>query len=261
MPDTEGNIRTTGDRIPVPDPTKLTNEAIDRVTLQYRRELGQLQRLFETRMDGTDTDRLRLWEVVNGQPALQQSLLERSRREFLEDLVSVRTILEQQISLLNDTRRSDSSSEREFIMSQIQNVRDVMSEKFTAVDGRFGESKVAVDAAFAAAKEAVAEQNKSNAAAIGVSETNTKEQLQSLGRVTDAGLAGLRDKVEDARTRLTGLEQRTEGIKENKGDISDERRESHDTRTRTTNQITVALFSLSVLVSLIALVLTVAFHK
>ena len=89
-----------------------------------------------------------------------------------------------------------------------------MTEKFSAVDEQFSASKIAVDAALSAAKEAVAEQNKSNAAAIKVSEGNTKEQLTSLGQVSSANFSAIEDKVADARDRLTVIESLTRGIKE-----------------------------------------------
>jgi hypothetical protein len=43
--------------VPRPDPTKLTTEAVERATLQYRRELSQLRELIETRLDAMDADR------------------------------------------------------------------------------------------------------------------------------------------------------------------------------------------------------------
>ena len=136
----------------------------------------------------------------------------------------------------------------------------VMAEKFTAIDGRFGESKTAVDAAFAAAKEAVAEQNKSNTAAIAVSETNTKEQLASLSRVTDAGLGALTDKITDARDRLTVIESLTRGIEQaggaNREQRTEERAESHVLRSEASQTVIMVIMALSVI---IATVSTVAF--
>jgi hypothetical protein len=40
--------------VPRPDPTKLTTEAVDKATLQYRRELGQLREIIETRLDSSE---------------------------------------------------------------------------------------------------------------------------------------------------------------------------------------------------------------
>lgn len=49
-----GNGWEQRDLVPRPDPTLLTNEAIERVTLQYRRELVQLQALLEARIATMD---------------------------------------------------------------------------------------------------------------------------------------------------------------------------------------------------------------
>jgi hypothetical protein len=53
------------DLVPRPDPTLLTNAAIEQVTVQYRRELGQLERLLAQRMDSMDQTRLTYLEVLN----------------------------------------------------------------------------------------------------------------------------------------------------------------------------------------------------
>ena len=58
------------------------------------------------------------------------------------------------------------TSEREYILAQLQSVQAVTIEKFVAVDGQFSASKIAVDAALTAQKEAVSEQNKANDRAI-----------------------------------------------------------------------------------------------
>jgi hypothetical protein len=274
------------DLVPRPDPTKLTTEAVEKATAQYRRELTALREIIETRLAGTDEDRSRLWDAVNRWPPHLEGLLEHRRREFLEDLVSVRELTEQRLADLDKAiklaadelaklaARTESErakvdaemirrqqAERELIVSQVELVRAVMTEKFTAVDGRFEESKVAVDAAFAAAKEAVAEQNKANSQAITKSETATKEQLASLSRVTDAGIAGLSDKITDARDRLTVIESLTRGIKEASGEFRSDRAENIGERGLRLNGLVVALMSFSALLSVIAVVLTLALRK
>ena len=106
------------------------------------------------------------------------------------------------------------AAEREYIMSQTEVISTRMAEKFAAVDKEFAASKDAVAAALQAAKEAVSEQNKTNAAAIGKSEANTKEQLTSLGQVSSANFKAMEDKIGDARDRLTAIESITRGIEQ-----------------------------------------------
>lgn len=262
----------------MPDPTKLTTEAVEKATGQYRRELANLREILETRLKGDDDQRAMLWAELRTIPGMLETRLEQRRRESLEALTGVREILEQRLADLDkaiklaaddvaqipghteaerakltaDTDRRV-KAEREFIMGQIEIVRAVMSEKFTAVDGRFEESKVAVDAAFAAAKEAVAEQNKANSQAITKSETATKEQLASLSRVTDAGIAGLQDKITDARDRITVIESLTRGIKE----AGTEHRE---TRTLGNGTVIISMMAFSIIISVVAIIISVAVH-
>lgn len=267
-----------GDLIPRPDPSRLTSEAFDKATDQYRRELAALREIIETRLRGMDEDRGHLWEAVRAGPQALETRLEGRRREFLEDLRAVRELVEQRLADLDKaiklaadelakipahteaerskldaetTRRL--SAEREFITAQVEIVRAVMAEKFTAVDGRFEESKVAVDAAFAAAKEAVAEQNKANSQAITKSEQATKEQLASLSRVTDTGIASLQDKITDARDRLTVMESLTRGIKEAGGDQREQKTQANSTAA-------VVMQALVGLIAVAALIVSIVVH-
>ena len=104
-------------------------------------------------------------------------------------------------------------------MSQIKNVSDVSDQKFDAIDTRFverdtrtaqaaDESRISLDAALAAAKEAVSEQNKANALAIGKSELATQKQIDAMGEVMATSIKSLEDKIADATKRL----DRGEGI-------------------------------------------------
>jgi hypothetical protein len=275
-----------GGWVPVPDPTELTTEAVERATEQFRRELGALREILETRLEGNDQQRDLLWDELRTWAPALETRLEQRRREFLDDLGSVRELMQQRLSDLDkaiklaaddlakmsvrtETERErlvDESTlrlgaEREFIMAQVEIVRAVMAEKFTAVDGRFEESKVAVDAAFAAAKEAVAEQNKANSQAITKSETATKEQLASLSRVTDAGIAGLSDKITDARDRITVIESLTRGIEQASGQNREQHRDNMGERDLHLSGVVIVLMSFSALISLIAIILTLFLHK
>lgn len=261
-----------GGWVPVPDPTTLTTDAVNRATDVFRREIASLRETIETRLAGSDRERELLWTAIRGWEPATEARLEARRREFSGDLESARLLIEQRldgmdkaielaarelnkfVGLLRDERDNRAEAEREFMMSQIENVRAVTSERFTAVDGRFLESKVAVDAAFAAAKEAVAEQNKSNAREIGKSETATKEQLASLSRVTDAGIAGLSDKISDARDRLTAIENLTRGIEQAGGTGR------ADKGLRNSN-VVIGIMAASMLISVVAVIIAVLLHK
>lgn len=282
--------------IPVPDPTKLTTEAVEKATEGYRRELASLREIIETRLRGMDEDRAHLWDGLNTVPPTLETRLERRRREFLDDLNGAVKVLEQRLTGMDtaiklaadelvarrvsypvevETERqrirADTAerlgAEREYIAGQIENVRTWAQEKFGAVDGRFDASKVAVDAALAAQKEAAAAQNTANSAAIAVSETNTKEQLTSLKSLTEVGQKAADSKIDDARTRITALESRTEGISQGSGqarEVRGEQREEQATRHAqvgvTFQAIMAVLVGLSVLLGAVALMVSLVKH-
>jgi len=246
--------------VPVPDPTKLTTEAVEKATDQFRRELATLREIIDTRLKGMDTERALLWGELHELPKSLEVTLERRRREFQDDVRNLKEVTEQRLEDLDksiilamNVAEHQHSTEREYMLSQVDIVRAIMAEKFTGVDGRFQESKVAVDAAFAAAKEAVAEQNKGNDRAITKSETAVKEQLAALSTVTDAGLKGLEDKITDARDRLTTMESLTRGIKEASGDQRDQKTLSNAT-------VTILVQVFVVVIAVAALIVSIAIH-
>lgn len=106
------------------------------------------------------------------------------------------------------------------LQEAIQHVRELESEKFDSVTKQFHErdtrseresrdNKVAVDAAFAAQKEAAAKQDESNAKAIAKSEAATSESIQKLESLFSTRTEALSDKVEDAKVRITRSESIT----------------------------------------------------
>src|SRR5580765_2844096 len=177
-----------GGWVPIPDPTTLTTEAVERSTGVFRREIQSLRETIETRLDGSDHERELLWTELHSWPDQLQKVLDDRRREFAGDLESARLLIEQRLdgmdkaielaaselaSLAQLTRKDcerRAHAEREYVMAQVEIVRSVSLERYAAVGGRFDESKEAVDRAFAAAKEAVTEQNRSNERAISVAQ-------------------------------------------------------------------------------------------
>ena len=112
---------------------------------------------------------------------------------------------------------------------QVGNLRLVHEERFRSIDASLGaacqqvalqfeerdkrgeresrDNKVAVDAAFAAQKEAAWEQNKSNTLAITKSELATAEKINKLEQLVTANLTGLNDKVEDLKVATYQVRQ------------------------------------------------------
>jgi hypothetical protein len=147
---------------------------------------------------------------------------------------------------------------REFIMSQIENLRAVDSEKFEAISIRFTErdlrteqaaqeGRTSLAAAFAAAKEAVSEQNKANVQAIAKSEVATQKQIDAMGLLMTTSNKSLEDKIADLKGRLDRGEGRNTG--------------STEARADRRLDIGSVLQALAVIATIIGLIFVVVLHK
>ncbi len=159
---------------PIPDPTILT-------TQQLHRELFGLREIVEARLNAMD----RASEIVDKQITRVPSDAV-AQMEHLKEL-----------------------HEEKFKSIQVQ-----FTERDTRTEQTSRDSKVAVDAALQAAKEAVGEQNKSSALAIAKSETATTKQIDQQGLLIQTATAGLNDKIDDIKDRLTLIEGKSTGTQE-----------------------------------------------
>lgn len=157
--------------VPIPDPTLLT-------TQQLIREINSLREVIETRLDGMD-------KAIQ----LLQATADKFPGRMDEKIASLKSVHDERFT----------SIEKQFVE------RDVRTEQ-TAKD-----SKVAVDAALQAAKEAVGEQNKSSALAIAKSDAMTTKQIDQLGAIGQQNANALDGKIADIKERLTRIEGRGEG--------------------------------------------------
>lgn len=172
----------SGDITPSPDPTRLTSDAVNAATAQWRRDLASLREIVVTRLDAMD---------------------QATRLQVVQ--------LEQQLLAL-----------REFLLGEIRKDAAVSVERFGAVDNRFAErdtrteqaaqeSRISLDAALAAAKEAVSEQNKANTLAIGKSEAATQKQIDAMLAQMNASNKALDEKIADVKARQDRGEGGTAG--------------------------------------------------
>lgn len=191
--DQRDRLPSSTSNLPVPDPTVLTTQLVDRALAAYRE-------VVESRLNGMDeATRLLASELTLARQTADQRSL-RSRDD-----------LDRSVHAL-----------REVLSGDIKNVADVTSEKFNAVDTRFqerdtrtqqaaDESRISLDAALAAAKEAVSEQNKANTEAIRKSELATQKQIDSLIALMTTANKSVEDKISDLKSRLDRGEGQTTG--------------------------------------------------
>jgi hypothetical protein len=169
----DDDFNTTHDSRPVPDPTSATTTQLIRVAKSERDYTDGQIAVLQERLRGIDRATEVLDESVNRMPtALQEA---------------------------------------------IQHLRELDEEKFRSVSLQFAErdlrseresrdNKVAVDAAFAAQKEAAAQAEISNAKAIDKSEAATSETIAKLNELFESNSRALTDKIDDVKLRLTQIE-------------------------------------------------------
>lgn len=181
-------------RIPVPDPTLLTTQQLERqiaaLRLYIDTKLGDgpvgqsLRGIIEARLDGMDT-------------ALQllQSAADRFPARIDEKIAALEKVHEEKFDAL----------------------LDLMNEKFASVQKQFAERdvrteqaagavKIAVDAALQAQKEAASEQSKSNAAATTKSEASTTKLIDAQATLITNMTKAFDDKIGDVKDRVNRIE-------------------------------------------------------
>jgi hypothetical protein len=222
-PKGEGN---SGHWVPRPDPTILT-------TSQLLREIGSLKELIFTRLDAMDRAVALLDLTVNRVPtdtdkqiahlkSLHETLIAAGQR----DLEKTREVVETRIAGMDKAiellqaitnqipARVDEkiSALKEINQGEFKSIQGQFSERDTRTEQTSRDSKVAVDAALQAAKEAVAEQNRSSALAIAKSEASTDKRIDQIVALVSTATSALDGKITDIKDRLVRIEGERSGI-------------------------------------------------
>lgn len=194
-----------GDWKPNPDPTLLTTQAL-------LREISGLKELLDTRLESHHDIIQTIRDVVFGKPSPE--VLEKDLQEFrtfaAEKFDSIQLQFKER-----DVRNNDETTNRIALYDEkFASIALQFRERDTRTEQSSKDSKVAVDAALQAAKEAVGEQNKSNALAIAKSEAGFTKQIDQIGLLITTTAKGTDDKIDDIKTRLTLIEGRGKGVGE-----------------------------------------------
>jgi uncharacterized protein (UPF0335 family) len=213
--DTDTVVVSGGDTFPRPDPTKLTTDQLNQAistsdrfnAMRIESVIQRLNTLADEiksvyseclEQTGMAVDHLRgfITARLDGMDkaiTLLQDIFDRVPRLTDEKIAALRSLHEERLASIQVQFRE----------------RDVRTEQ-TSKD-----SKVAVDAALQAAKEAVGEQNKSSALAIAKSETSTTKQIDQLVAQIASQTKNFDDKIGDVKERLTRIEGGAVGHKDN----------------------------------------------
>lgn len=164
--------------VPVPDPSLLT-------TQQLREGLSDLEKLIGVRLDAID-------EATNLR---------------LAAFAHVPDQIKERVGELRDLHNEKFRSQSVQVEERFSSVALQFEERDKRGERESRDNKVAVDAAFAAQKEAASEQNKSNTLAISKSEASTAETINKLEQLVSANIQGLNDKVDDIKATAATLRQ------------------------------------------------------
>jgi cation transport regulator ChaB len=164
---------------PIPDPTVLTTEQLERAVKGTRDYIDGQVGIIEERLSGMDRATELLSSTVNRVP----------------------TDVDKQINHL-----------RGLIDERFHSIETQFKERDTRSERESRDNKVAVDAAFAAQKEAASEQNKSNTLAIDKSERATTETINKLAELFKTSTDGLVDKIDDIKLRIGAVEATMTGV-------------------------------------------------
>ncbi len=177
---------------PNPDPTARTTD-------QLYRALEAMQRQVETKIDGIQAVISTRIDAMDRAIILAQTSIDKFPDQMLAAVGQLRSIVDGKVEVVNERFKS---IETQFI------------ERDTRTEQTSRDSKVAVDAALQAAKEAVGEQNKSSALAISKSEAATTKQIDAIGLLIQSNTKNIDDKIDDLKSRLTTVEGHKQGAAE-----------------------------------------------
>lgn len=176
---------------PVPDPTILTTQLIDRA-------IAGLRELLEANMDGNHSELLARLGAMDQAIVLLQAARDKNPAEIDAKLAQLLSLIGERFSTLEERFKT--------MDVQFGGIALQFRERDTRSERESRDNKVAVDAAFAAQKEAASEQNKSNTLAIDKSEKATAETLNKQADLFTSRTDALIDQHDDLKERVTRIE-------------------------------------------------------
>src|ERR1039457_3882326 len=230
--DSKEAVYPLNSRPPVPDPTVLTTQLVDRASGAFR-EVG------ETRLQAIDRATELVAKDVVSATAETDLAAQRMQAHITRDIEKLRELIAANLEtvsaringmdtatrlLADSVAKFPSDVDRavlsatELILSQLRAVEAVSKEKFSAIEGTFASNALALTAALAAQKEAAAEAKKSSDLAIATAGTATKETIAANASQNTTAIAALLTTLTDIKDRVVRLEAKAVNIREYEGD-------------------------------------------
>lgn len=185
-----------------PDPTALTSLALSQAKEDLRREQAAMRELIEQRLNGIDSF-LELYGIqLREIPAVNEEQREHVRREVAD-----------RVNASSDHSALEIHRVEQVAHEELNHLREVYEQKYIGIGTRFDErdertaqaaqeSRISLDAALAAAKEAVGAQQEANSTAIAKSEAATQKTIDALTASSAAANRSLDDKIADIKSRV-----------------------------------------------------------
>lgn len=170
--------------VPQPDPTSLT-------TAQLVREIAALREILDSKIEGKS-------EIVG------------ARFDGMDRAIKLLQVIFDRVP--SDIDKAVATLER-LHEEKFRSIATQFSERDVRAEQTSRDSKVAVDAALQAAKEAVGKQNEASDRAISKSETATTKQIDQQGLLIASVERLLKDSIDETKERVTRIESQGIGEK------------------------------------------------
>lgn len=191
-----------------PDPSLVTSEAIDRRVENMEAVLNAKIEAMEKAVQVFQTDLTRVPTQLDRAIQGLRDLLEARLIAIEKDL----SVIHKFMANRDDTINSHLDNLQSLVFERIEKLTEVTRQQFIGIDSQFaerdtrtdqraGDTKLAVDAAFAAAKEATSK-----------IEAGFTKSIDGQQELLNATTQATNDKIGDLKDRLTALENRTIGI-------------------------------------------------
>jgi len=240
MANTDGAHDRGPGNVPVPDPTTLTTEAVDRATAQYRRELASLRELIGHEI-----------EALRGTLTARLDATDESAGLRLAAIAEVRPQTERQINHL-----------RELVDEKFAGIALQFLERDTRSEQEKKAAKEALDAALLAQKESVSQQNDANTTAATKSETSFTKQIDQIGTLIATLEKSLTDRITELKERIDRGEGGTSGAREVTVDLraADAARQAQAQAAAAATRATISIVVAAVAV-LVVIVIAIVTHS